>query len=165
MYRFHGSISNLKIICSCCSLVLPLFGNSHFLFYLSTVFCYFLKPMRYPHFEINQLPIIKITLLSKTKYRTSNFFVLFQIQPFSSVKDKFFLIVNESKWYFFSFRQLSLMLSPMKRQYVSFLSFSYLWPYPDKKLKMQQIEAVVQRYSVQKVFLEILQNSQENTCD
>ena len=25
-------------------------------------------------------------------------------------------------------------------------------------------EAVVQRYSVKKVFLEILQNSQENTC-
>ena len=57
------------------------------------------------------------------------------------------------------------MLSPMKRQYVSFLSFSYLWRNPDKKLKMQQIEAVVQGYSVQKVFFEILQNSQENACD
>ena len=32
------------------------------------------------------------------------------------------------------------------------------------KLAVSYIEAVVQRCSVKKVFLEILQNSQENTC-
>ena len=34
----------------------------------------------------------------------------------------------------------------------------------DRKLLHQSTEAVAQSYSVKNVFLEILQNSQENTC-
>ena len=35
---------------------------------------------------------------------------------------------------------------------------------PENRKRLKLLEAVVQRRSVKKVFLEILQNSQENTC-
>ena len=44
------------------------------------------------------------------------------------------------------------------------LVFSVPWELSLTKKIQEQTETVVQRSSVKKVFLEILQNSQENTC-
>ena len=38
------------------------------------------------------------------------------------------------------------------------------WKWKPKNLKLLRAEAVAQRYSVKKVFLEISQSSQENNC-
>ena len=53
-----------------------------------------------------------------------------------------------------------------KSENVNFALFFYeeMWPVVEVNHLWRLIEAVVQRVSVKKVLLEILQNSQENTC-